>query len=411
MGLLCDFCGKQRSMIYCRPDAACLCLSCDRGVHAANALSCRHLRTLLCGRCNSQPAIVRCIEENISLCRGCDWSGHGGSASALGHKMQPINSYSGCPSSAELSRLWSFALEIPPILDSNCQKVLGMISVGTNSFDNCCGPSNGRDNDLGANGELSTSVGSSLKFVENPLPFTSDQQARLIDPTTPKLCCTETNGHETCKDDHLYEDLNVDDIDLSFENYEELFGGSQNESGQLFGDAGMDSLFEMDISATTSNCQGALMAEASSSGQVESTHAACSTAASADSLMSNPGVDSDPIPCFPSMQACSALSLSFSGLISDSKRGDYRDCGMSSMATVGDPPWYAAGPEASSFSPASRDSAVMRYKEKKKNRRFEKKIRYESRKVRADTRRRVKGRFVKAGDAYDYDPLHDAKGC
>lgn len=188
MGLLCDFCGKQRSMIYCRPDAACLCLSCDRGVHAANALSCRHLRTLLCGRCNSQPAIVRCIEENISLCRGCDWSGHGGSASALGHKMQPINSYSGCPSSAELSRLWSFALEIPPILDSNCQKVLGMISVGTNSFGNCCGPSNGRDNDLGANGELSTSVGSSLKFVENPLPFTSDQQARLIDPTTPKVC-------------------------------------------------------------------------------------------------------------------------------------------------------------------------------------------------------------------------------
>nr|CAD1831485.1 unnamed protein product [Ananas comosus var. bracteatus] len=335
MGLLCDFCGKQRSMIYCRPDAACLCLSCDRGVHAANALSCRHLRTLLCGRCNSQPAIVRCIEENISLCRGCDWSGHGGSASALGHKMQPINSYSGCPSSAELSTLWSFALEIPPILDSNCQK-------------------------------LSTSVGSSLKFVENPLPFTSDQQARLIDPTTPKLCCTETNGHETCKDDHLYEDLNVDDIDLSFENYEELFGGSQNQSGQLFGDAGMDSLFEMDISATTSNCQGALMAEASSSGQVESTHAACSTAASADSLMSNPGVDSHPIPCFPSMQACSALSLSFSGLISDSKGGDYRDCGMSSMATVGDPPWYAAGPEASSFSPASRDSAVMRYKKKRK---------------------------------------------
>lgn len=37
--------------------------------------------------------------------------------------------------------------------------------------------------------------------------------------------------------------------------------------------------------------------------------------------------------------------------------------------------------------------------------RFEKKVRYESRKARADVRRRVKGRFVKAGDAYDYDPL------
>lgn len=36
--------------------------------------------------------------------------------------------------------------------------------------------------------------------------------------------------------------------------------------------------------------------------------------------------------------------------------------------------------------------------------RFGKQIRYESRKARADTRRRVKGRFVKAGEAYDYDP-------
>lgn len=37
--------------------------------------------------------------------------------------------------------------------------------------------------------------------------------------------------------------------------------------------------------------------------------------------------------------------------------------------------------------------------------RFGKKIRYASRKARADTRKRVKGRFVKAGEAYDYDPL------
>lgn len=35
---------------------------------------------------------------------------------------------------------------------------------------------------------------------------------------------------------------------------------------------------------------------------------------------------------------------------------------------------------------------------------FGKQIRYASRKARADTRKRVKGRFVKAGDNYDYDP-------
>jgi len=41
--------------------------------------------------------------------------------------------------------------------------------------------------------------------------------------------------------------------------------------------------------------------------------------------------------------------------------------------------------------------------------RFEKKVRYASRKARADVRRRVKGRFVKAGDVYDYDPLSQTR--
>lgn len=36
-------------------------------------------------------------------------------------------------------------------------------------------------------------------------------------------------------------------------------------------------------------------------------------------------------------------------------------------------------------------------------------MRYASRKARADVRKRVKGRFVKAGDAYDYDPLNHTR--
>lgn len=43
--------------------------------------------------------------------------------------------------------------------------------------------------------------------------------------------------------------------------------------------------------------------------------------------------------------------------------------------------------------------------------RFEKKVRYATRKARADVRKRVKGRFVKAGDAYDYDPLSQTRSC
>ncbi|KAF3432334.1 hypothetical protein FNV43_RR27074 [Rhamnella rubrinervis] len=53
----------------------------------------------------------------------------------------------------------------------------------------------------------------------------------------------------------------------------------------------------------------------------------------------------------------------------------------------------------------NRGNAMQRYKEKKKTRRYDKHIRYESRKARADTRKRVKGRFVKATEAPDVDAL------
>ena len=44
--------------------------------------------------------------------------------------------------------------------------------------------------------------------------------------------------------DSIYEDLSMDDIDLSYENYEELFGNSHIQTEELFDDAGIDSYFE-----------------------------------------------------------------------------------------------------------------------------------------------------------------------
>lgn len=51
----------------------------------------------------------------------------------------------------------------------------------------------------------------------------------------------------------------------------------------------------------------------------------------------------------------------------------------------------------------SREARLMRYREKRKNRRFEKTIRYASRKAYAETRPRIKGRFAKRAD-------HDGDG-
>ncbi|KAF3331382.1 CCT motif family protein [Carex littledalei] len=404
MSPLCDFCGEQNSMVYCRSDAASLCLSCDRNVHSANALSKRHMRTLLCDQCKTQPAVVRCIDENSSLCQNCDWAGHDQVDGRAGHKRQPISCYSGCPSSAELSRLWSF---VTPDNEPNCAQGFSMMSISNNGSESCGGTN--FESDSGAEeGKLV-----SIKKVSNPwigsCSRTGDNTLHPYEDDNQDASKQYSGVEEEVSygKDTMYEELCMEDVDLTFENYEELFG-SQMQPGQLFDDAGIDTYFEMkEASGTDSNRHADFGTE------FKATQAAPGTAVSSDPLMTNPGASkADSGLCFPVRQARSSLSLSFSGLTGESSAGDYQDCGVSSPLLMGEPPWFASnggGPDTCSLASVSRDCALNRYKEKKKKRKFEKKIRYASRKARADVRRRVKGRFVKAGEAYDYDPLCPAR--
>ncbi|XP_039008590.1 zinc finger protein CONSTANS-LIKE 9-like isoform X2 [Hibiscus syriacus] len=412
MGYNCDFCAHQRPVVYCRSDAACLCLSCDRNVHSANALSRRHSRTLLCERCNSQPAFVRCAEERVSLCKNCDWICHGTSTSNLTHNRQTINSYSGCPSSAELSSLWPFFWQSPSPADSTGEQEVGLMSIPENMERTSWSPTrntisqNQNNNGVAeVNNENNADMGSgwdassSIPEIRSP-PRALDQPAGLTDTSLPKLSFPPTNHPSLCEND-LCDDFNMDDVDLNLEKYEELFGETLDHSEELFGNGGIDSLFRMkDMSAADSNCRDDVAAEGSSIGLVNTVQPTCSNGASADSMMSN---KTDSILYFAGRQAHS--SLSFSGLTGESSRGDYQDCGASPMLLMAEPPWCPPCTE-NTFQSSTRSNAVMRYKEKKKTRKFEKRVRYASRKARADVRKRVKGRFVKAGDAYDYDPLH-----
>ncbi|KAI5080538.1 hypothetical protein GOP47_0003721 [Adiantum capillus-veneris] len=110
MEATCDYCGDAPSTVYCAADAARLCLSCDRHVHGANAVSRRHSRTLLCDGCNLRPAFVRCLTENLSLCQSCDTDKHGSSPIASHHNRLTVEYFSGCPSAAELSQIWGCEL-------------------------------------------------------------------------------------------------------------------------------------------------------------------------------------------------------------------------------------------------------------------------------------------------------------
>nr|AIS92908.1 zinc finger protein CONSTANS-LIKE 8 [Lagerstroemia indica] len=405
MGYLCDFCGEQKPIIYCQSDAASLCLSCDRNVHSANALSKRHSRTLLCERCNSQAALVRCVDERICLCQNCDWMGHSGSNTTPSHKKQAVNCYSGCPSAAELSEIWSFLLDSPSVRDSTCEQGMGSMSISRNK------PKEDQDTQemivrdktafMGeASDLLNVDLDKASVWMDSSTPLDTklnneDVLAGSSSSAMPKVYVPGEKGPAECEDDGgFYDDFYVDEIDLSIENYEELFGVALDNEG-------IDGLFGPN-EMSTSDCQGAYPAEGPTIGAIK-TQPACSNAASADSVVS---CKTEPNLCF-MRQAHSCLS--FSGLAGESSAGD-QDCGVSSMTNMGEPPWGLLAPE-SSIPPSGRSDAVMRYKEKKKARKYEKKVRYATRKARADVRRRVKGRFVKAGEAYDYDPLSECRSC
>ncbi|KAF1889884.1 hypothetical protein Lal_00025214 [Lupinus albus] len=410
MGYLCDFCGDQRPLVYCRSDAACLCLSCDRNVHSANALSRRHSRTLVCERCNSQPAFVRCTEENISLCQNCDWLGHGTMPSSSAHNRQTINCYTGCPSLAELSSLWSFFSVIPSIGET-CEQELGLMGINENSDSSTWVTSESQNVSGSAQvtdlpSQNKSWVGTSSMPESSSKPRLLDHPPESADECIPKLNLPHKNSPGIFEDNDLYDDFNMDEVDLDLEKYEELFGMTLSHSEDLFENGGIDSLFgakEMSASAGDSNCQGAFAAEGSSVGLVNAVQPACSNAASADSMLSS---RTEPILCITGRQSQS--NISFSGKSKDSSAADFQDCGASSMLLMGEPPWSAPCTE-SSVKSASRSDAVLRYREKRKARKFEKRVRYVSRKARADVRKRVKGRFVKAGDVYDYDPLSETR--
>ncbi|KAL2518984.1 putative zinc finger protein [Abeliophyllum distichum] len=106
MDNICEFCMALRPLVYCKSDAARLCLSCDAKVHSANALSNRHPRTLVCEACRRRPVYVRCFDHEMFMCRSCDNNHHASSQ----HQKKVVRSYVGCPSAMHLAALWGFDL-------------------------------------------------------------------------------------------------------------------------------------------------------------------------------------------------------------------------------------------------------------------------------------------------------------
>ncbi|KAM4093234.1 hypothetical protein ACB094_06G099500 [Castanea mollissima] len=414
----CDFCGVLRAVVYCKSDLARLCLHCDGCVHSANSLSRRHMRSLLCDKCNSQPAIVRCMDDKMSLCQGCDWNGN--ECSRLGHRRQSLNCYTGCPSLTELSRIWSSLLDSSSSsnFDSGWE-YLTTQPMSENCINNCFEQKDNegslelvatKPNELEPCSKFESWTGLSSLIPTNPnyMPYCRDQAPFFSEESN--LPKESSNFKDLVDTDDLCEGLNMDDVSLK---NGEIFGCPQGSTRYQFEDGGMECLsMEKNLSVTESNGPIESALEASSSGQqdcvgFQSSHVGGSASmmpvsGSPNCLLLNPTHTRNINLGFPTGQVHSSISLSLSNITGESSAADYQDCGLSPVFLTVESPWES-NLEASC--PQARDKAKMRYNEKKKSRTFGKQIRYASRKARADTRKRVKGRFVKQGEVYDYDPL------
>lgn len=231
MEKICEFCTTSRPVVYCKSDAANLCLSCDAKVHSANALSSRHLRTLLCDLCRYRPSNVRCLDHKMFICCGCDQNLHEAPSQLLG-----------CPSAKDFAALWGFELNeqnnngaiqnqestsfiLQQILELKRLQLNG--NVGGRGLQNLSGTdSHGRDSRIIQDWNVDSFPFPNTHLEQLPSSSTAlqvdsfEQSNQFWSQTMQDL--------GVCEDISSHDDLRIPDVDLTFRNFEELFGGGSD---------------------------------------------------------------------------------------------------------------------------------------------------------------------------------------
>ncbi|KAG6415332.1 hypothetical protein SASPL_122741 [Salvia splendens] len=349
---LCDFCNDSKALLYCRADSAKLCFSCDREVHSTNPLFEKHNRSLLCDSCNSSPSSIFCCAESAVLCQNCDWESHNSFGSI--HDRRPLEGFTGCPSVSELLGF------------------LGLQDLGEKKLD----LGGGNDDEFSdvLVWETPSVVSLNDLIVANDYDDSAPAFQATRVPSLPKnrnALCGKHKGeifiqlHEMAKKDPNYSGS------LDFEAYAE---STQPEitAKCLKASPGLETKVEQlnVLSDERSNVDWCFVGGVQDEG-FPSTY--FGDFAEMSHLV--PDKDSD---------ACDSTGFT-NGL------QENQPC------VPGDSKAFQLFPTSATreLNSQERDSALSRYKEKKKTRRYDKHVRYESRKVRAESRMRIKGRFAK----------------
>ncbi|XP_020275076.1 zinc finger protein CONSTANS-LIKE 13-like [Asparagus officinalis] len=348
---VCDFCSNSKAILYCRADDARLCLSCDRHVHQANSVCSRHPRALLCNSCSSAPSSIFCSSDGLVLCSNCDFEAHSRDGLSAHHGRRPVEAFSGCPSAVELVSVLGFG---------GNQEIIKKKKENEEEDDYLLGEEGG------------------FKW-EMPEVVRLDD---LIVPVSDSCCGFQAIGVPPLpKDRNLACGKNKEEI---LHQLRELINSESplgNDHEELYPESEFKSLLQLN---------------------------------NVEQQQDNLHIDVNEVATFTETPNFEACQLQWNNndwqeatdpvLYPYSEQSEKFPDVTTSIPDGAVNFHQIHGENLSPLTPKralellcpDRDSVISRYKEKRKMRRYDKLIRYESRKARADSRVRIKGRFAKA---------------
>ncbi|XP_057786463.1 zinc finger protein CONSTANS-LIKE 5-like [Salvia miltiorrhiza] len=332
----CGYCKSAAALLFCRAESVFMCIACDSKVHNA-ADSHKHERVWMCEVCEQAPAVVTCKADAAALCVTCDSDIHAANPLASRHERVPVVPFYDTAESVVIKSAAAAATLLSPAAESDASLFAGV----------------GHDRKFDPDGGY---------IPDSSWMPTSPIVAAKIPGDAPDLKAMELFFQDS---DQF---LDFDNYQISSQPYSDSVVPVQTTVKPPFParfthDHSPENQFEIDFTRSNFN----------SYNNNNSSFTTPSLSHSVSSSSMDVGV-------VPDGSSLSEISYPFG-----------RNIGGSTADPTGNQGSLAIGMD--------REARVLRYKEKRKNRKFEKTIRYASRKAYAETRPRIKGRFAKRTDS------------
>lgn len=365
----CDACQMATALVYCKADAAYLCVQCDGNVHGANKLASRHERVWMCEVCEMAPAAVTCKADAAALCVQCDSDIHSANPLARRHERVPVTPFFECPGMSRVAHIQT-AVNLPSFVD---ERIIGDFKgFGPRGCEENGAKGGEEEEDEEQEDEETSAAEAASWLLPRPHRVTTGVQPNLPD----------------------------------FSNMGVVGGGM--EGGIIPGPMGPFGHYPMHVQGSRGmmGVGGSMPPVANSMGRAKQEPMVLPDGMfdvesyldlepfGSSQVMGMKRMPHDSmVPLHPQMEMSS--SSIDTGVVPDS-----HDFQLPFDMPHGTMP-YDYGPRMlhmGQMQPMAREARVLRYREKRKTRKFEKTIRYASRKAYAESRPRVKGRFAKRSE-------------